>query len=438
MMPETLSCPYCNSLVLLPRLPGPDQKIRCPRCQEAFLYLGEGRVAAGGAGSEAITAAFDPSSRGSTQTLAGRIKNRRMAQIILAVMAVMAGVAFLFAWYTTPERRRNDHRAGAGPVVALAPAQLHGLGYLPADCNWITGIHLGELMDGPDTRPLVEHVLRERGALEDFEKRVGVPLKNIHHIVLGVRISSLRIVAVVHTREPYEISEVKSARGLNAKKAAPQGKRTLYRYPLMGSQLGGYFWPADDQTLVFALSDRDFQDVPETAGSPVERFAPSLQEVLSKKLSVGTPLWTAAYHDDWSSLPGQVTTLAKLAQAFGAGAIPAIEPSSKEDKAALAELRTLAAWLHIENNTTIHLAAQGRDDEGAKELDAYLAAQGLEAGMLLKSPSGRDDAKPLGKVVSRQRDGDWVQADATTSLEDIVRSVSSRPRPVRGGGRTAQ
>src|SRR5437867_13255815 len=98
MMPETLSCPYCNSLVLLPRLPGPDQQIRCPRCQEAFLYLGEGRVAAGGAGSEAITSAFDPSARGSRQPLVARIKNRRMAQIILPVMAVLAGVGSRFAW----------------------------------------------------------------------------------------------------------------------------------------------------------------------------------------------------------------------------------------------------------------------------------------------------------------------------------------------------
>src|SRR5438132_1039998 len=307
MMPETLSCPYCNSLVLLPRLPGPDQQIRCPRCQEAFLYL-------------------------------------------------------------------------------------------------------GELMDGPDTRPLVEQVLREHRALEDFEKRVGVPLDNIHHIVLGVRLSSLRIVAVVHTREPYELSDVKSAKGLNAKRGAPQGKRTLYRYTLMGTQLGGYFWPADDRTLVFALSDRDFEQVPETAGSPVDRFGPSLQEVLSKKLAIGTPVWTAAYHEDWASLPGQISLFAQLAQRFGAGAIPAIEPTRNGDQAALAELRTLAAWLQIENDTTIHLAAQGRDDEGAKELDAYLAAQGVEAGTLLKSPSGRDDAKPLGKVVSRQRDGDWVQA----------------------------
>src|SRR5438309_9404221 len=97
MMPETLSCPYCNSLVLLPRLPGPDQQIRCPRCPEAVLYLGEGRVAAGGAGSEAITAAFDPSARGSPQTLARRIQNPRMAQSILAVLAVMAGGGLRFA-----------------------------------------------------------------------------------------------------------------------------------------------------------------------------------------------------------------------------------------------------------------------------------------------------------------------------------------------------
>ena len=143
MTPETLSCPYCNSLVLLPRLPGPDQQIRCPRCQEAFLYLGEGRVAAGGAGSEAITAAFDPASRGSAQTLAGRIKNRRMAKIILAVMAAMAGVAFLFArgvvhqGFQQPSAK-NDlianalariyHDAALGPTLLQAATNASVLG----------------------------------------------------------------------------------------------------------------------------------------------------------------------------------------------------------------------------------------------------------------------------------------------------------------------
>ena len=64
-----------------------------------------------------------------------------------------------------------------------------------------------------------------------------------------------------------------------------------------------------------------FEHVPETAGSPVDRFGPSLQEVLSKKLAIGTPVWTAAYHEDWASLPGQISVFAQLAQRFGAGAI---------------------------------------------------------------------------------------------------------------------
>jgi hypothetical protein len=436
MTPETLSCPYCNSLVLLPRLPGPDQQIRCPRCQEAFLYLGEGRVAAAGAGSEAITAGFDPAAHGSTQRLAGRIKNRRLAQIILAAMAVMAGVAFLFAWYTTPERRRHDRGQGAGHVTPQAPAALHGLGYLPADCNWVTGIHLGELMDRPETRPLVEQFLNQRHALEDFEKRMGVPVDNVHHIVVGVRVSDLRTIAVIHTRQPYQLGEVKGA--LNARSTPSQKERKLYSYPLMGGQFPGYFWPADDQTLVFviALNGPKFEDVPQTPGSPVDRFAPSLQEVLSKQLSAGTPLWTAAYLEDWSKLSKQVSALATFARPLGLGTLPSIEPKEK-DRAALAELRTLAAWLRIEKETTIHLAAQGRDDEGAKQLDAYLAAHGLESGEPLNFP-GSETSKPVGEWLSRRRDADWVQADAKTDLEELARSISSRPMPVKRGGLRAQ
>src|SRR2546427_244738 len=136
MTPESLSCPYCNSLVILPRLPEAHQQIRCPRCQEVFPYRGQ----AGIAGPEHFTPASDPAegtlpdANGQPGSKGQRLTNWALARVVLAVMGLTAGIALIFAWSTTDSRRQRD-RSGPtyGQVPVVAPAKLAGLGYLPSD-----------------------------------------------------------------------------------------------------------------------------------------------------------------------------------------------------------------------------------------------------------------------------------------------------------------
>jgi len=150
MTPVSLTCPYCNSLVVMPRLPEGDQRIRCPRCQELFPYHGQpgaeatGETRSGSGPSQAMLAA--PSA--AAVPAGRRLSNRALARIVVAVMALMAAVALLFAWNTTDERRQHDGQKAEEepePVPVVAPGKLAGLGYLPADVNWLAGIHVGEL-----------------------------------------------------------------------------------------------------------------------------------------------------------------------------------------------------------------------------------------------------------------------------------------------------
>src|SRR3954470_12174304 len=130
------ACPFCNATVPLPAtLPAP-QKVPCPRCGESVPV----RPSAlnGVPTGPAATASSPIGGRALPTTKAW--SNRKTAAMVLGVMAFMGTASLVYRLRTTAFRRSNDYppEPPALPLPAVTttpPAELTGLGYLPANCT---------------------------------------------------------------------------------------------------------------------------------------------------------------------------------------------------------------------------------------------------------------------------------------------------------------
>src|SRR5262249_11672628 len=135
MAAETISCPYCNSLVTLLRPAGAGQRLRCPRCHELFPYRGGEEVTQAPDNAYVLDPA-DTMDRfsGSSSTRPPRSwSNRAVALVIVSIMIAMAALGLTFALFTTESRRQRDRlgetsEAASSRVVSVAPATLPALG----------------------------------------------------------------------------------------------------------------------------------------------------------------------------------------------------------------------------------------------------------------------------------------------------------------------
>src|SRR5689334_18775416 len=108
MIPEPLSCPYCNTRVPISAAWQTGQRVPCPRCGELFLYRpGESQggqtapamqtVPAGDALRSRTSAEPGPSPREPVPP-PHRLSNRFIAGVIVGVMAIVALLSVVFVW----------------------------------------------------------------------------------------------------------------------------------------------------------------------------------------------------------------------------------------------------------------------------------------------------------------------------------------------------
>jgi hypothetical protein len=431
----------------MPRLPEGDQRIRCPRCQELFPYHGQpgaettGEARSGSGPSQAMLAAPSAAAVSGSR----RLSNRALARIVVGVMALMAAVALLFAWHTTDERRQHDGQKAEEepePVPVVAPGKLAGLGYLPADVNWLAGIHVGELWDRrQSTGAMLQYLRVYYPALrwQDLEKSTGLKIPDIDHIVIGVRMAILPVI-VVRTRKPYDAESVLDALHAGGERA-DVGRKGVHQFPLQEFQLNGKplmasVWCADERILVFAMFGQDIKSLPTTANPSTSRFAEPIRQMLDERLNAGTQIWGVGQTE-------QLQTLLSLSQKLP-DAPPLVSKLSQVDLRPLSGLRWISAWTQFSaDQATCQAEAQCKDTVTAEKLKDLLAEHGVESHKKLPFLEGDDRFEPLAKAIEgtltiEQKD-ELLALKATSSILAINRALAkgslNPARAVRYGPR---
>ncbi len=424
MAAETLSCPYCNSSVILQRPTRSGTRLRCPRCHELFPYhAGEQDqdpdFAASAQPAQAEGAFGDPADGPAPQ----RWSNRSVALVILSIMAAMATIGFVFAWITTDIRRQRDHPSetsmlSPSEVVSVAPAQLAALGYLPAGTEAIAAIHVAELMARPETASILRLMQADRAnfPLHRLQQMSGLGLEDLDHVVLGVKMKDEllgRAFLVVQTCRPYDAAHVRAA--LKGGRQVHLSNKTVERIAPEQGELGGALWCANERTLVLTLQPKDLESVPTVPIAGVERFSTEIQKPLTG-LPAGTQMWVVASAINWDAI-------LFFLQALGL---------TDADRRTLSQVQGFDGWLRCQNEIRGQVEITCADATAATDLDKYLARKGLSASRFeklaedMERPGLRGLLAELARSLVRERNGERVQVRAQVSFDSVRRSLSRR------------
>ena len=152
--------------------------------------------------------------------------NRRVALILLGVMACMFAGALAFALSTQSFRRQNDKGITQGrpkrrpPLddaptsdnTPTPPAQLAALGWLPRESSLLVGVHVRELAQNRSWQNSADAADQAGRRTSNFSvasltKLIPFKIDDLDHLVLGVKLDDAlppRMTLVVRTRQDYD------------------------------------------------------------------------------------------------------------------------------------------------------------------------------------------------------------------------------------------
>jgi hypothetical protein len=303
----SISCPYCNAMLVSDQIRPAGQKFSCPRCGEPLpAYL-------------IADLPTPPATVPAPATVSPRTDwtNRRIGWSVLGIMSLMAVCGLIFALLTQEYRRKNDYRMKKDttpPPTVQAPGELAGLGYLPPEVNVVAAVQVAELFKDRDGKQLLE---APRPAVLDLalglvEKRTKLKAEEVDHIVLGTEIKAKlpQLTVVVRTRAPYDAA----ALAKTLLPAAPTRHRggLLFRFDLRPGQ--GMLWCPQPQTLVLllrlnAFKTEDLDAIPLTPRKDADAPPQAVREILTgNRVGKQSLAWIAGSVDD----PGLVKELLAL------------------------------------------------------------------------------------------------------------------------------
>lgn len=392
MNAETATCPYCNTP--LPAAPVAGQRLSCPRCGETVPYRA----------SESVQSA--PSSDSAVPSLAPAVtlappsapawSNRRLAFTVLGTMIGMALVGLTFALLTIKSRRDHDPKPPPPPPPPL-------LGYLPGDSQLVLSINVVEALRTPAGNAFLDHTeISNLGFhFDTVEKVIGLKRDNLEQVVISSRTDDVgRIVLLARTRRPYNVKQVRDT--LKAEVSTDVGKKKAYHFSV--DNWDALLWPADDWTVVVALSQQALKAVPDAPGPEANGLPAVLQNARKDHLRPGAQVWLAGTIDNWEA-----------ARFFLSKRL------SKEDLDALTAVRTFAFGLHLGEDVKLDAAFQTTDDASAEALQKLLG-KATNTGYLkvLGSHKGGEKvAAELAKSLTDKRDGTWVTLEGSASVESV-------------------
>jgi hypothetical protein len=247
----------------------------------------------------------------------------------MGALLVLLALVLPFLLTTRPEPRSPDD--DLLPVQAVPPAELAGLGYLPADVQVVAGVHVAAALQTESGRKLVKQLRLGPGDLsvEVLADWLGLRPDEIDHIVLGLK-PALQLYVVIQTRRPYDRERVTHFKKLDVREH-PQAAPSL---PLYQCNIRPFLEPtilcAHERTLLlFENVDPKViakLQVPAPSGS--DHLAAPLRDFLREEngLASGAQLWFAARGESLSNpliqllAPFKNPALFKKIESFGAWA----------------------------------------------------------------------------------------------------------------------
>lgn len=365
-MSVRVSCPFCNAQFTLPEGP-PPRRVECPRCNE-LLPLRNTESGIGSRESDALSAV--PSSEFRVLSSNGRSVARTVA-IALLMGVVGLGVG-LFVYF-----RGSSPKGTGGPdappsATATPPAELGGLGFLPADCNIVFAVQPGPLLayagrTNQNPRELLTKAGIPGAVLATLDK-LGITLPQIDHIVGGTKLADdvveLRLALALVLRRPLA-DEDKFLDALAAQKTGggdvmPRYKATAGGLPLLVTRMSPTIW-------VFGLDEKDFDAL--NRGGPDWR--PGKFEALVARVPADAAAWFATDSDRWAD-KGPVKLL--VGQVMG----------KKDWLPVLAKGQAVAAGLSFDDPPRLRVFVRCVDSATGEKLRAYFAgkatAEGAQSG----------------------------------------------------------
>lgn len=396
MPPAERTCPFCNADLAGVVRDTRAAPIPCPRCGEPLpLAL-----------CQQLPSTPAPAANGADPAPAPVPGKTKTVLCILAIMAVMAAVAGVYTWNTQGLRRQNDFRTQKKTEPKpLAAADVPILGFLPARCNVLAAVQVGELLRQPATRKLLEEPPLA-AALGQLQQWTGLKLVDIEQIVVGAEIKSTlpQVMILVQTRQPYAQGKITAA--LAPARAAQHRNKTLIRFPLQPAGQG-LLWCHSERLLVFvlaldaALTD-DLDALPPQPRLGTEGFAAPLRAALTQRLPSASSLWLAGHFEE----PSPVGEL--VGMALGKNA----------DLATLLRTKTLVVSLQAQESPTLTGHFFTGDAKATARLQALLEARrGPETTSYKVAGPPPDQTEP---------DVQWVTLQARGDLAKILTAWQKR------------
>jgi hypothetical protein len=409
MISQPLFCPYCNARVGRAEPLHAGDRLNCPRCGESFAYRPpeegvNGRGEGPAAGFAAPAAAESPPPPPST--------NRKLALRILGVMGLMAALGLIFALATVGYRRANDHKNRHADVIvpagqgggSTAPAELAGLGYLPADVNVLAALQVREALRLAEGKAFLNQLRQGPFAfvLNAVEKSSGLSWEEIDHVVVGAHLSNKlpRVTLVVHTAQPYKAGAIK----LSPARPATFRDVPLFQFHIGTNLGGGVLWCPNDRVQVVRVQVgkvevNDLRDLPAKPAQGSEGLAPPLRSFLRQRLDKGSLVWLVSHLEspdvlsDWlklTNLPEDAEKIMTQVQTFGAG----------------------FRW---DKGITVSGALQARDEKTVQSIVELFRQPPLE---------GLSDVKVEMAPADVPAERNWVTFQARSSLEQLPQVLS--------------
>lgn len=414
MIPETLTCPYCNASISIQADWSAGKRIVCPRCGDAFPVRFDNsftdrphspRSSEIGIVANASTVIPRDSSR--DVSLPSRWRNRLIACAVLGLMLFMAvgGLAFMLmtqsqrrAYDTSRPPRRPGKQRGVPeaedvPFVAtIAPDKLPALGYLPANVNFLLAARVPELLAAPIGAQLLRNPIKLgewQFRLEILPSWLGFRLEEVDHFIFAAHITDAvlpPLYLVFRTAQPYDEEQLRQR--LKCTRIADPGKKKLYTFRTQRQDIQMNAWFADERTIVLALFADQLKSLPSQPVEEVQQLPGELRTVLKQRREPVAPVWIVGHSRDWSK-----TTAALF-----------LKRMKKEDLAKLKSLQTFGIWIVPENSLVVKGVFACKDESGAQGLEGYF--RGLR---------GAD------ATFKTALDGPWLSLQFQTSADFLAR-----------------